>query len=72
MEYVFDRLYTVIGNFLLQLPEAAGPVRAITIGESCEDGKETFFVGTTKNCLLSGSFHNGMSFLMKVGICMGG
>ena len=42
-------------------------MRSVTLGEETEDGKTTLLVGTTKNCVLSGSFHAGMSFIMKVG-----
>ncbi|PIO16683.1 hypothetical protein AB205_0108340, partial [Aquarana catesbeiana] len=51
----------IICAFILQIPECFGPVRTIAEGR----GSDTLYVGTTKNCVMSGSLQSGLNCLIQ-------
>ncbi|MEE6524144.1 hypothetical protein FKM82_023426 [Ascaphus truei] len=56
---LWDREYKRVRE--TRIPECFGPVRTITEGR----GGDTIYVGTTKNCVLSGDLENGLSCLIQ-------
>ncbi|XP_048579805.1 77 kDa echinoderm microtubule-associated protein [Nematostella vectensis] len=49
----------------MQIPESAGPVRAIVQGTVQADGTPHIAIGTTRNSLLHGTFDQGVDFIIK-------
>ncbi|XP_053329253.1 echinoderm microtubule-associated protein-like 2 isoform X2 [Spea bombifrons] len=56
---LWDREYKRVRE--TRIPECFGPVRTIAEGR----GGETLYVGTTKNCVMSGNLENGLTCLIQ-------
>lgn len=56
---LWDREYKKVQE--IRIPECFGPVRTIAEGR----GSDTLYVGTTKNCVMSGSLQSGLNCLIQ-------